>query len=315
MKKLVSLLFMFVAAVILVINISSCSKEDPVPLPTVRLLADVDGYDVLLTVEATDVVTYAWDYGNGETSMEAGTHTYTYPASGDYTITVTVSNESGSAFATAGITINPSIQEMLAGVDAAGKTWVLSKTPSANDGAGPLHPSEWSITLPFALVPDADALAYVGFPDEYDNEFTFKPDGSYAVNNGNGQNLCTQIFAFIATNGAAPGDGWTKGELGFATMSWEIESNATWAVEENASIALEVMSDDPATATEYTPLSVSYEDVTRLIITGGYFGILDVTNYVIVENIAPDKMQAIIIMHTELPDKQSIFARITMVPK
>lgn len=316
MRNLLVFFSMILVVGIMAVNLVSCSSEEPIPVPTVKLLADIDPadqYTVILTVQATDATSYAWDYGDGETSTTSGGHTYTYGESGDYTISVTVTNESGSASANANITINPSIQEMLAGVNAGGKSWVVSQTPSANDGAGPLAESAFNITLPFSLI--GDALGYVGFPNEYDNVFTFKPDGSYSVDNVNGQNLCTQIFAFIATGGAAPGDVWTKGELGFATMPWSIESNATWSVDENATIALEVMSDDPATPTSYTPMSVSYTGVTKVTIKGGYFGILDVTNNVIIENITPDKMQAIIIMHTEIPDKQSIFARITLIPK
>jgi PKD repeat protein len=319
MKKFLMYFCMLTLTTIIAVNFTSCSKEDPVPVPTVKLLADIDPndqYSVILTIQQTDAASYSWNYGDGVTSTTAGGHTYTYGESGDYSISLTVTNESGSASASANVTINPSIQEMLAGVDAAGKTWVMSTTPAANDGAGPLHESNFDvITLPFALVPNGDALGYVGFPDEYDNEFTFKPDGSYEVDNVNGQNLCTQIFAFVNTGGAAPGNGWTKGELGFATMPWSIENNATWSVDEDATIAMEVMSDDPNTPSEYTPISVSYEGVTQVSITGGYFGILDMSNYVILENITPDKMQAIILMHTEMPDKLSIFSRITMVPK
>ena len=318
MRKLLVFCTMLLVTGAFMFNFTSCTKEEPVPVPTVKLLADIDPddqYTVILTVQATDAATYAWTYGDGESSATAGNHTYTYAASGDYSISVTVTNESGTASASADVTINPSIQEMLAGVEAAGKTWVMSKVPSANDGAGPLKETTFDITLPFALVPNADALAYVGFPDEYDNEFTFKPDGSYAVNNVNGQNLCTQIFAFVNTGGAAPGEGWTKGALGFATMPWTVPASAKWAVEEGATIAMDVMSDDPATASEYTALKTNYTNVTKLNITDGYFGILDISSYIIIENVSPDKMQVIILMHTEIPDKLSIFSRVTMIPQ
>lgn len=318
MRRLLVFCTMLVVAGLAMLNFTSCSKTEPVPVPTVKLLADVDPadqYTVILTVQSTDATSFEWNYGDGETSTTAGNHTHTYAASGDYAISVKVTNESGSANASANVTINPSIQEMLAGVDAAGKTWVMSTVPSANDGAGPLKETAFDITLPFALVPNADALAYVGFPDEYDNEFTFKPDGSYAVNNVNGQNLCTQIFAYVQTNGAAPGNGWTKGALGFATMPWTVPSSAKWAVDEDADIVLDVMSDDPSTASEYTPVTTNYTGVTQLNITDGYFGILDLSSYVIIENATPDKMQVLILMHTEMPDKLSIFSRVTMVPK
>jgi len=318
MRNLLKFFSVITIVAIFAAGFTSCGEDEPMPMPTVKILADVDPddqYTVNITVQATDATSYSWEYGDGSVSGEMGNHSYTYLESGNYTIKVTVTNESGTATSSAPVVIVPDINEMLAGVDAAGKTWVMSTTPAANDGAGPLHPTDFDITLPFALVPEGDALAYVGFPDEYDNRFTFKPDGSFEVDNGNGQNLCTQIFAFVNTGGAAPGDGWTKGELGFATMPWAIENNATWSVDEDATIALEVMSDDPATPSEYTPLSVSYEGVTQVSVTGGYFGILDLSNYVIIENITPDQMQAVILMHTEIPEKVSIFARITMVPE
>lgn len=317
MKKLFVYLSMMAVAAIMAVNLTSCGEEeDPVPAPTVRLLADIDPedqYTVMLTVETTDETSISWDYGDGNVSVGGYNHTYTYDASGDYTVTVTVTNETGTAAATADVTINPSIEEMLAGTDAAGKTWVMSTAPSANDGAGPIAVDAFEITLPFQLV--GDALAFVGFPDEYDNAFTFKPDGSFSIDNGNGQNLCTQIYAMMTTGEMEPGGSWTKGDLGFATMAYSAAADAAWSVDEDATIALEVMSDDPNTASEYTPLSVSYEGVTQVSITGGYFGILDITNNVIIENITPDMMQIVILMHTEIPDKQSIFARITLIPQ
>ena len=317
MRKLLVFFSMMVVAGFMAVNLTSCG-DDPMPVPTVKLLAEVDAtdqYKVNLTVQATDATSFAWSYGDGNSSTAADNHSYTYAASGDYTITVTVTNESGTASATANVTINPSIQEMIAGVNAAGKSWVMSKTMSPNDGAGPLAPSKFDITLPFALV--GDPLAYVGFPDEYDNIFTFKPDGKYAIDNVNGQNLCTEIKAVMTTGEMEPGNGWTKGQLGFATMSYNAQANATWKVEEGVTIELDVMSEDPAASgtSVFTPMHVKYENVTRISITGGYFGFLDMTNYVIIENITPTKMQILLIMHTQIPDKQSIFARITMVPK
>lgn len=318
MRKTFAFIPMTILAAFIAVFFTSCEKEDPIPAPTVQILADIDPedqYTVMLTVQATDAASYAWNYGDGESSTSSGNHSHTYSASGDYTISVTVTNETGTASASADITINPSIQEMLAGVDAAGKEWVMSTTPSANDGAGPLKETAFDITLPFNLVPNADALAYVGFPNEYDNVFTFKPDGSYAVDNGNGQNLCTQIFAIVNTGETEPGNSWTKGLLGFASMSWTVPSSANWEVDEDATIALDVMSDDPGTPTEYTPLTTNYAGVVQLKITDGYFGILDMSNYVIIENITPNEMQVVLLMHTEMPDKLSIFTRITMVPK
>ena len=306
--------FLLLFSLVVFIATWSCRKDDALP-PKVRFVADVEGYEVTITAEALNVSSLSWDYGDGNTSNESGTHNYIYSASGEYTIIVSGTSDGGEVKARPiTITINPSLQEMLAGADPAGKTWVMSSSPAANDGAGPLHPSNFdNVTLPFALV--GDPLAYVGFPGEYDNEFTFKPDGSYTVNNVNRQNLCTQIFAFIASGGAAPGNGWTAGLFGFATMPFEISPDAQWSVEEGATIALDVSSTDPAGAGAYTDISVNYSDVLTLSIEGGYFGILDVSNTIIIENISPNSMQVVLLMHTENPYQQSIFTRLTFIPK
>jgi hypothetical protein len=302
------------------LNLTSCSSEDPVPMPTVQILADIDPadqYKVNITVQATDATTYAWTYGDGESSIETGNHSHTYAAAGTYIITVTITNETGSKSDTKEVTINPSLAEMIAGVDPAGKSWVLTTTPSPTDGAGPLAETEFNATLPFAFVPTEPAgnvLEFVGCPDEYDNIFTFKPDGGYAIDNVNGQNLCTEIFATIAQSQDQTID-WTKGSMGFAFMPYAISPDATWAVEEDATIALDISSEDPAVADPvYTDLSVSYSGVTKLSITNGYFGMLDLSNNVIIESISPTEMRVILIMHTTNMDKPSIFSRFTMVP-
>jgi PKD repeat protein len=321
MRKSFAFISMIIVAAFVAVNFTSCDKDDPIPAPTVKILADIDPndqYTVTLTVQATDAESYAWNYGDGESSTASGNHSHTYAASGDYKISVTVTNGTGTASASADITINPSIQEMLAGVDAAGKQWVLSTTASADDGVGPLAETELTVNLPVALV-GGDLLGYVQLPDEYDNVFTFKPDGSYSVDNVNGQNLCTAIKAVMTTGEPEPGNSWTYGALGFATMAYSVDSDAKWTVTEDATIAFAAMSEDPTSGEAnppLTPMNVSYKGVTQLSISGnGYFGLLDMTNYVMIRSITPEKLQADIVAHTTVPDKPSIFVRITMVPK
>ena len=63
------------------------------------------GASVRLAATATgDDLTYTWDLGNGDTVVGQDT-SYTYPAAGNYTITLTVANDAGSAEASTGITI------------------------------------------------------------------------------------------------------------------------------------------------------------------------------------------------------------------
>jgi PKD repeat protein len=302
---------MMAVVAFMALNLTSCGTDpEPAPTPTIQILADNDNgqsYEVTFTVQTTDGTSLAWNYGDGEVSANAGNHTYTYTESGEYTVSVTVTGEGGTATATAPVSINASIEEMLAGVDAAGKSWIFSSAHAANDGAGPLAESAFNTTLPFAMV--GDALAYVGIPDEYDNKFTFKPDGTFSIDPVNSDVLGTQIY--VAMNQI---EGATAGDYGFASIPYDVNTDASWAVDEAATISLDVRSEDPMNFDGYTEFTATYADVTRLTITDGHFGILDVTNYVIIENITASSMQVLIFLHTEDPDKPGIFTRLTYVP-
>ena len=64
MKRLNFLTFGIAALFATAVLFNSCAKEDPVT-PTLQFIAEVDGYDVTITVEATGADTYLWDYGDG----------------------------------------------------------------------------------------------------------------------------------------------------------------------------------------------------------------------------------------------------------
>ena len=99
-------------------------------------------------------------------------------------------------------------------------------------------------------------------------------------------------------------------------MPFSVPASAKWSVSENTTIAFAAMSEDPTAGAnpELTPMDVSLEGVNQLSITDGYFGILDLTNYVVIRSITADLMQVDIIVHTTT-DKPSMFVRTTLVPK
>ena len=183
MQKLTKLSVLFLG---LLTFMASCSKEEPIPAPTVTFIADVTNYEAKITVEATNAASYVWDYGDGTTSTESTNHSHTYAQSGDYTIKVTVTNESGTATKSLPVSVAASIKEMIAGVAATGKTWVL------DDGAATsLQKIEPNLTLWTGL--PAGALAAFNLQAEYDNKFTFKPDGGYAIDGVNGAVLLFRL--------------------------------------------------------------------------------------------------------------------------
>ena len=92
------------ALVMLAAILSGCNKTDA---PTVNFVAEADGYDVTFTVEATDVEMYEWTYGDGNTGVAAGTHTYTYAESGTYTVELKVTGDGGEAEKSVSVDVLP----------------------------------------------------------------------------------------------------------------------------------------------------------------------------------------------------------------
>jgi len=87
--------FYFLALFLGLIIISSCGKDDPDPITGEALFTyDVDGYKVTFTNTSTlsGSLTYAWDFGDSETSTEKNpVHTYT--SKGEYSVSLTVKDE------------------------------------------------------------------------------------------------------------------------------------------------------------------------------------------------------------------------------
>lgn len=196
MKKFPAL-GMIILAGLLAFGISSCSEEES-PEPTVRFLTDIDpddGYTVNLTVEVTDANSFEWDYGDGGSSTESVSHSYTYEESGPYTISVTVTGDGGSATDIQEVTIVVSLEEILAGSGDDGKTWVLTQSEGSflgQIGAGAVD-GDAVLTPEMSLIPNG-FLNLFGLGDEYPDEYTFFKDGTYKIDVKNGQALAGLVY-------------------------------------------------------------------------------------------------------------------------
>jgi PKD repeat protein len=159
MKRLNFLTFGIAAMFAAAVMFNSCA-EDPDPVtPTLQFIAEVDGYDVTITAEATDAETWLWDYGDGNTAATMGSHSYSYEdaGSGSYTITcIVTSKDDLTATKTASVTIAASIEEIIAGVGDEGKTWVLTQSESTYIGkvGGGGVTNDLAIYPEFSLVPN-----------------------------------------------------------------------------------------------------------------------------------------------------------------
>lgn len=87
--------FLFLALLVVGISFVACDKDDPIaPITGTALFSYVaDGFIVTFTNESTvsGTVTYAWDFGDGESSTDKDP-VHTFATKGEYDVTLTVSD-------------------------------------------------------------------------------------------------------------------------------------------------------------------------------------------------------------------------------
>jgi PKD repeat protein len=279
MKK--SRLLILSMITIMAVMVASCKKT---PAPTVEIFATIDGYSVTFNPKVTDVNTYAWSFGDGETST-AAKPTHTYAVSGSFTVTLEVKGDGGSATATKNISIAASFLEMLTGGPSAanGKTWVLSHIVSTGaDGGGPI-----TTEMPISTPAYDDVLNDFGLGSEYDNEFTFFADGSYSVNPKNGYVLGGAVYSVYSSII----EGEPAYDIGMCMAGYTAGTGATWAVHTD-NLTIDAITDPMTDVVPPVHADVTFTGKTWISITDAFFGVLDfpTTTQFIVKDISADKM-------------------------
>lgn len=77
----------------------SCSKKSSTPLPGVGFSYHASGdapATVAFTNESTNATSYIWNFGDGSATSTAVNPSHVYIQSGEYTVTITATNETGS---------------------------------------------------------------------------------------------------------------------------------------------------------------------------------------------------------------------------
>lgn len=233
MKKIFSYFMILVMAGFMSFNLTSCGGDDPAPIPTVQIQATVDGYDVIIAVNATDATSLEWSYGDGNTENTSGTittHDYTYDVSGPYTITVKAVGDGGEAQTTANVTIAASIEEIIAGGDDNGKTWVLTQAETSYTGKMGVG----TVTNDMALIPEMsilpnNMLGLFGLGDEYSDEFTFYRNGTFKVDVKNNQALAGYVYGAATQTMQVPSS--DPGSLPLCAISYQNVTDGTWALD------------------------------------------------------------------------------------
>jgi PKD repeat protein len=293
MKRLVFMCLSMMAVGLVAISISSC-KDDPIPMPTVDFVTVVTNYEVDITVESTNATTFLWEYGDTQTSAESVNHKHTYAKSGTYAITVTVTNESGTATKTVSVDIAASLKELLAGTGT-GKIWILDNT--AETKLSKITPTLEPL---WAALP-ANALAAFGLQAEYDNEYTFKPNNSLAIAGKNGAVLTGLLYAsvfeidqIVPPNSA--GAGLTGGA--FADLT-----NGEYTINEKKDLVLQVANEDyPAGTNNDGVKTITFTNANYLTFKEGtHFGVRDFTTTVLIRSITASKMEVTFFLSTLNP--------------
>lgn len=279
---------MALAAVMLV----GCS-EDP-PVVEIFFEADEsDPYTINFTTQSENASSFAWEFGDGETG-EGAEVSHTYTASGDYSVTVTAKGDGGEATSTKEINIAASMAEMISGGPSAtnGKTWVLSRTATPGlDGAG-----SFDASFPADMMPGTDnVLELLGLGAEYDNEYTFFDDGSYDVNNVDGNNLAGWIYSDMYV----PQEDWvTTTDVGIFSVKSPAPSGATWTLTEDTDLTLDGVNENPVDGS-FTEKTATFENADYITFgNGGFIGLQDLNVYVIVRAVESERMTLSILMHS-----------------
>lgn len=260
----------------------NCSDDDDQsPLADFQYL--VEGTQVTFNGTVKNATSISWDFGDGSTSSEEDP-TYAYAAAGDYDVVMTVSGSNGSFSETKTVTIPESLEILLTGGQAKpeGKSWRLKKAyTSGKEGAGPVD-NKMNLLLPaFDNLLDA-----VGLGTSYEDTFTFVHDGTYKVDNKDGQSLMGLVYAMIEHGEQITAVSYDEQSVPLANVMYTPMTDATWELFEGDFTV------DAATG------PVDFINKKRLILDE-YLGFKDKQILVILKEITAKSMNIAIGIHTE----------------
>ncbi|MGC3947545.1 MAG: PKD domain-containing protein [Chryseolinea sp.] len=284
----------FYTAIALAVFLLACSDDDDVSeFPTsVELSYSVAGKQAAFAALSHSVDSYSWDFGDGQTSTEKDP-VHVYASGGYYTVTVSVTGKTGTDQKTAQLAVDVTPYILLTGGPTAvsGKTWKIDSS----------HPSGDKFALADASFTSVQPLSTgvfsgVGYPEAYDDTFTFYFDGKYAANANGAPSSDNKAFGGYV-NALLTGKTGVKTVSGVSdvydlcTANYTSDASATFTYTEEEDFAV------PSIA------GVTYSDVSTLAFTGGgYVGFLDAQTKVILQSIS-DKSMRLVVFIAAVPGK------------
>jgi len=278
------------SVLILALTMVNCSDDDDPNPATVAIFADINGTEVTFTSEMSNVKSFEWNFGDGNTSSEANpVHSYTEAKTYKVTLNV-IGDDDKPVAAVIDVEIQETMNYLLTGGSARpeGKIWRLSyevSDPVGNEGIGPI-----TNDLVIQITDDTDGtLEWVGLGGAYDDEFTFVFDGSYTIDNADGQSIMNLLYANLEHQGDIVDVSTVPDLVPFADVTYSPE-NGEWSFQPDAfsidAINLATGTIDPVTFTGKTQLIVS-----------DYLGFKDATSTIIIKSISETEMNIVIAFH------------------
>lgn len=231
-----------------------------------------------------DTTSFSWDFGDGNTSTEVDP-VYAFAAAGDYEVSLTATSTKGTFVETKTVTILPSFEILLTGGPAKpeGKIWRLKAVYTAGiEGASGV---ENSLSI---FQPSIDNLLHaVGLGASYEDSFTFVHDGSYIINNVDGNSLMAIVYANFERRADIREPSWDPGLVPLANVLYTPVADASWSISDED---FSVTATDPITGAPYQADFYGH----RRLITDDYFGFKDANGFVIIKDITESTMNVAI---------------------
>lgn len=272
-----------------ILFLTACEKEDPLEAPTADIFRSIVGKQVAFTALTLHADQWLWDFGDGQTSTEQNP-VHIYEEGGVYTITLKASNDAGSADATSQVSLDLSPFEMLTGGSAAanGKTWRISAAHSDKDVIALADPG---LTV-IQEVPQGALGLFLGLGEEYEDEFTFKADGSYIHDTKNGAAFSSLVYAVVNQLEVVNITEESQ-SFGFASVAFTPDPNATFTYTEEKDLVQTVVSQGDGTTTG----DLTFPGVSTLSFSGNEFiGLMDFHREAIIHELTPEKMRLAMFM-------------------
>ncbi len=308
--KMMSLLLLSVVLV-------NC-KEDPAPAPIADFTFDVDAGTVTFNGLADNATSYAWEFGDGETSMEEDP-IHIYAAPGTYDVIFTATGEGGTDSETKKVEAFASVEFLLSGGagNTTGKSWILDRKfndgNDGNDGSGGVT-NNLTIDIP---ITDDNVLDEFLLSNGYNDVLTFHADGKYVVDNSAdlGGAIMSALYAEKHYTMIPFPDGdllQLSNDLSLmplADIVYTPKTDASWSINRK-DFAIDAV--DPAAGTLYRE---TFSGHTQLVVDE-YFGIKDAAATVIIKSITETKMNVAIVFYGSLdPVLGSHMFHLTFVAK